>query len=355
MLQIIDKGRNMNQSTKLIHNDGELLPSNTIGINLGSINTEIIIPGKGIVLSEPSVVVEHDGDVYVGDEALVMFEKYPITVQLIRPIRHGIIHSFLFTEIMLNYFIQKVNRKLDLADPTLIMAVPADITKVEVESIKVGAQSAGIKTIDFVYKPIIAATTSETSIGNEQIKLIIYIVEDSTECVLVKQSQVIKSKSTQLGSANMELAIINFLRKKYHLNIEKLEVERIRDSIGGSYACVQEIAVINGCDSETSLTKKVEVSIKDLYECLQDCRSRIITTVQNVLSPCISKLQPDHSATSVMLIGSGASLHELDKLISKETGLNVTVIEESSNAVTRGLEKILNGNQSTIMELKAAL
>ncbi|MCK5835444.1 MAG: rod shape-determining protein [Lentisphaeria bacterium] len=318
-----------------------------IGIDLGTANTLVYVKGRGIVIREPSVVsvqVSTNKTLAVGLEAKKMLGITPGNIKAIRPMKDGVIADFAIAESMLRYFVEKAKNKIKLVRPKVIIAVPSGITEVERRAVIDSALSAGARSVGLVYEPMAAAIGAGIPVEEPSGSMIVDIGGGTTEVAVIALGGLVDSRSTKTGGDSMDVAIINYMKKNYALMIGERTAEQIKISIGSAYPLVDEVErEVKGRDLQAGLPKTVTLTSQEVREALKDCITNIVDAVRITLEKCPPELASDLIDHGIMLAGGGALLQGLDQLISEETGLPVSVAEESLDCVAIGTGKMLEG------------
>jgi rod shape-determining protein MreB len=319
--------------------------SNDIGIDLGTANTLVNVRGRGIVLSEPSVVAviaETNKVLAVGVEAKRMLGRTPGNIRAIRPMKDGVIADFDVTEEMLRYFIQKVSGKRKLMRPRVLVAVPSGITEVETRAVKESALRAGAREVHLVEEPMAAAIGVGIQVQEPSGNMIVDIGGGTTEVAIISLAGIVEWRSIKSGGDAMDQAIVQYLKRAYSLLIGERTAEDIKIRIGSAYKLEEPITMdVKGRDLMGGLPKTVTVSSEEIREALMEPVTRIVEAVRMSLERCPPELSADLIDHGVMLAGGGALLRGLDRLISEETGLPVAVADEPLLAVAKGTGIVL--------------
>jgi len=325
--------------------------STDIGIDLGTANCLVYVRDlNGVAVNEPSVVVvkENTGDVlYVGAEAKRMLGKTPGNLQAIRPMKDGVIANFEVTEEMLRKFLQKALRKVPwykrLLHPRVLIAVPSGITEVESRAVKDSGKRAGAGLVVLVEEPMAAAVGVGLPVVDPCGSMIVDIGGGTTEVAVISLSGIVTSRSVRVGGDELDLSVMQFMRKKYNLLIGELTAERIKIELGSAYPVKDEAKMeVKGLDMNSHIPKTVGITGEEMREALQDPVRNIAEAVKIALDQCKPDLAADLVDRGIMLSGGGAMLAGLDKLLTEETGLPVFVAEEPLNAVAKGTGQMLN-------------
>lgn len=317
-----------------------------IGIDLGTCTTVVSARGKGIVLSEPSVVavnketnmVLNNGNA-VGSVAREMLGKTPGSIRAIRPLKGGVISDFEFTEAMLGYFIKKVKARgrTGLAKPRVVIAVPSGITEVERRAVIDSAERAGARRVYLVDEPMAAGIGSGLPIANPTASMIVDIGGGTTEIAIISLADIATCKSIRVGGDDMDEAIINHLKKTYSLLVGESRAEKVKIEIGSAVPLKEEMTMeIAGRDTITGLPRKIVITSEEIREALQESVAAIIEAVTATLEKAEPELAADLIENGVHVCGGGSLLREIDTAIANATGLKVIRVDEPLNAVAIG-------------------
>ncbi|MCX5711751.1 MAG: rod shape-determining protein [Candidatus Omnitrophica bacterium] len=314
--------------------------SNDIGIDLGTASTLVCVKGKGIVLCEPSVVAVERGTsrvLAVGEEAKRMLGRTPGNIMAIRPMRDGVITDFEVTEAMLRHFIRKVRNRRFQVRPRIIIAIPSGITEVEKRAVKESAERAGAREVFLIEEPVAAAIGVGLPIQEPIGNMIIDIGGGTTEIAVISLSGIVFSKSIRIGGDEMDVAVIEYLKKTYNLMVGERTAEDIKIKIGSAYPLEQEMTLeVKGRDLVAGLPKAVTITSEEIREALQEPLRAILEITKISLERTPPELSADLIEHGIVLAGGGALLRGLDKLIAEETGLPVHVADDPLTAVVAG-------------------
>ncbi|MFH0790699.1 MAG: rod shape-determining protein [Candidatus Omnitrophota bacterium] len=320
--------------------------SNDIGIDLGTASTVVYVKGKGIVLSEPSVVAVERGSSHVlavGEEAKRMLGRTPGNIVAIRPMRDGVITDFEITEAMLRYFIRAVRNRRFQVRPRIVIAIPSGITEVERRAVKESAERAGAREVFLIEEPIAAAIGVGLPIDEPLGNMIIDIGGGTTEIAVISLAGVVFSKSIRIGGDEMNEAVIEYLKKTYNLMIGERTAEDIKIKIGSAYPLEEEMTLeVRGRDLVAGLPKAVSITSEEIREALQEPLRAILEMTKISLERTPPELAADLIEHGIVMAGGGSLLRGLDKLIAEETGLPVHVADDPLKAVANGTGKVLN-------------
>jgi len=322
--------------------------SKDLAIDLGTANTLIYLEGKGIVLREPSVVaVKEEGRykkvVAIGEEAKKMLGKTPGTIKAIRPLREGVIADFEVTEAMIRYFIQKVHNRSYFVKPRIIISVPSGTTQVERRAVKESAESAGAREVYLIEEPMAAAIGAGLPVSEPVACMVVDIGGGTTEVAVISLGGIVVSHSIKVAGDKVDEAIVYYIKRKYSLLIGEATAEQVKIQIGD--VLPQEPypeMEIKGRDLITGVPKTITINSKEVQEAIKEPVDLIIQAIKQVLEATPPELAADLVDRGIMLTGGGALLKNLDKLISQETGLKVSVAEEPLLCVALGAGKALD-------------
>ena len=319
--------------------------SHDMGIDLGTANTLVFVRGQGIVLCEPSVVaINRDtGRVRaVGNEAKNMIGRTPGNIVAIRPMKDGVIADFEITEAMLRYFITKVHNRRRLVWPRVAIGIPSGITAVEKRAVTESASLAGAKKVFLIEEPMAAAIGSGLPVDEPQGCMVVDIGGGTTEVAVIALGGIVFSKSVRVAGDEMDQAIIQHLKRTYNMMVGERTAEEIKIAIGSGYPLKEEMEMqVKGRDQVLGLPKILTITSEEIREALREPVSAIVDAVRVTLERTPPELSADIVDRGVVLAGGGASLRGIDQLLSKETGLHVTVAEDPLTAVALGTGKYL--------------
>jgi rod shape-determining protein MreB and related proteins len=323
--------------------------SSDMAIDLGTANTLIYIKGKGIVLSEPSVVAYHFKDgkkrvLAVGEDAKLMLGRTPESIQAIRPLRDGVIADFDVAEEMIKYFIRKVHRRSTFARPKVIVCVPHGATPVEKRAIRQSVLSAGARRAGLIAEPIAAAIGAGMPITDPTGSMVVDIGGGTTEVAVLSLGDIVYARSVRVGGDRMDEAIINYLRRQQNLLVGDSTAERIKTQIGTARMPDDgrgQTLQIRGRDLLNGVPKEVEINQAQVAEALAEPVQAICEAVMTALEATPPDLAADIVDRGVMLTGGGALLGELDLALREQTGLAISVADETMNCVALGTGKAL--------------
>ena len=324
--------------------------SQDMAIDLGTANTLVVLKDKGVVLNEPSVVaiVNEMGKrtvLAVGDEAKTMLGRTPGNIQAIRPLRDGVIADFIVTEEMIKHFIKKVHIKNTFANPRILICVPTGSTPVERKAIQDSALAAGARRVQLIEEPIAAAIGAGLPISEATGSMIVDIGGGTTEIAVMSLGGVVFSKSLRIAGDAMDGAIINYMRKKFNLLIGESTAEKIKKEIGTAIPSTNNVFLMKGRDIRTGTPKEISLTEEDACEALMPILSQMLAAIKEALESTPPELSADLVDMGLVLTGGGALLKNIDKLISKGTGLPVTIADNPLECVAIGTGKALENEE----------
>lgn len=324
--------------------------SSDLAIDLGTANTLVYVKGKGIVLSEPSVVAVRTDNrlknrvLAVGLEAKNMLGRTPGNIVAIRPMRDGVIADFDITEAMISHFIHKVHNRKTFVHPRIIVAVPSGITQVEKRAVKESAESAGAREVYLIEEPMAAAIGAGLPITEPTCNMIVDIGGGTTEVAVISLAGIVYSRSIRVAGDKMDNAIIQYIKRKYNLLIGERTAEMIKINIGNAYPDPQNLATmeVKGRDLVSGIPKILTIDTEEVRSAIAEQVDAIVETVKIALEQTPPELSADIVDRGIVLTGGGGQLINLDKLLRDETGLPVTVTEKPLQTVAIGAGKTLD-------------
>ncbi len=326
--------------------------SNDLAIDLGTANTLVYVKGKGIELSEPSVVAVRTDNrlknrvLAVGAEAKKMLGRTPANIVAIRPMRDGVISDFEVAEAMLRHFIQQVHKKQKffstvfrpLFRPRIIVAVPSGITQVEKRAVRESAERAGAREVFLLEEPMAAAFGAGLPITEPICNMVVDIGGGTTEVAVISLAGIVYANSLRVAGDKMDASIMQYIKRKYDLLVGERTAESIKMAIGNAYPDTENIETIEvkGRDLVSGVPKILEIDSEEIRTAISEQIDAIVETVQIALEKTPAELAADIVDRGIVLTGGGALLKNFDKLLKEKTGLPITVTENPLSTVAIG-------------------
>lgn len=320
--------------------------SNDLAIDLGTANTVIYVPHKGVVFDQPSVVavIAHTTQVLAaGTRAKEMLGKTPESIVACRPMRDGVIANFELTESMLRYFIREVhdNRRM-LVSPRMVIGVPSGITQVERRAVEDSAKQAGAREVYCIMEPMAAAIGAGLKVHEPVGSMIVDIGGGTTEVAVISLKNIVFCRSIRVGGDEMDRSIVQYVKRKYNLLIGERTAEQVKIMIGTVLSTTNEESMeVKGRDLVTGVPKTIMLTSSEVHEALLETVSSIIEIVRIALENTPPELSSDLVDGGIVMSGGGSQLRGLAELISRDTGLPVRVAEDPLLCVVKGAGKVL--------------
>ncbi len=312
-----------------------------LAFDLGTTNTLVYVPKKGIVINEPTVVAIETMDntiVAIGNEAKKMLGKTPDSIIASHPLREGAIASYKVTEAMLRYFIGKALGRIRLFRPEIMLSVPSGVTSTERKAVTDAAVQAGAKSAYIIKEPIAAALGAGIPIAASEGNMIISIGGGTTEVAVIALGDIVASASVRVGGNKIDNAIQSYIRKKYGLIIGEQTAEEVKIRIGAAMPLKKELFMeVSGSNAVSGLPESVIISTNDILAGSREPLAEIIGTVKQVLQKTPPELASDVMDKGIILTGGGALMREIDKLFTKVTGVPCQLAEDPHISVVKGI------------------
>lgn len=316
-----------------------------IGIDLGTANTLVFVPGKGIVANEPSVVaisMSENTVIAVGNEAKEMLGRTPDQIMASRPLRDGAIADYRITEAMIRYFIGKVIHKYQPMRPEVLISIPAGITSTERRAVIDAAVKAGAKKAYVVKEPILAALGAKVPIHGPQGNMIIDIGGGTTEIAILSLGGIVAATSARVGGDRFDQAIVDYIKRNHSFAIGERTAEEIKTTIGSAILLAKEETMdVRGRDLTGGLPRTVKITSTEVTEALQDELREVINAIRKVLQETPPELAADIMDKGMILSGGGALLRNLDRLITKTIGVPCFIADDAQLCVVNGTSMVL--------------
>lgn len=311
-----------------------------LGIDLGTTNTLIFIPGKGVVLNEPSVIAVSSDDnkiLAVGNEAKIMVGKTPETIIAYRPMREGVIADYRVTQAMLRYFINKTIGKWNFFKPEVLISVPAGVTSTEKRAVIEAAQKAGASQAYVIKEPILAAIGAGISIHEPKGHMIVDIGGGTTDIAVISLGGIVVSKSVKVAGNKLDQAIADYIKKHFNLAIGEQTAEEIKISIGSAMKTEKEEKhTVKGRDFVLGLPKTLTVSTNEVAKAIESEVKEIVKSIKEVLHETPPELASDIIDQGIVLSGGTSLLRNIDKFITETTGVKTYLADEPLFSVAKG-------------------
>jgi len=316
-----------------------------IGIDLGTCNSLVFIPKKGVVLQEPSVVavaLEENRILAVGEEAKEMIGRTPDTIRVYRPLKDGVIADFRVTQAMLKYFIDKVSGFWKFFKPEMMIGVPAGITSTERRAVIEAALNAGAKQAYLAKEPILAAIGAGIPINSCSGNMIVDIGGGTSEVAVISLGGIVTCQSLRIAGDKLDVAISDYIKKKYNLAVGEQTAEEIKIKIGTALPEKEEKKIeIRGRDLISGLPRTIKISSNETAEAFSEILSEIIHVIKQVLRETPPELSADIIDKGMIISGGGALLKNIAERISQETGVPCFLAEDPLLCVAKGTGVVL--------------
>ncbi|MBB27913.1 MAG: rod shape-determining protein [Gemmatimonadetes bacterium] len=321
------------------------LLSNDIGIDLGTANTLVYVKGQNIVVDEPSVVALERSTrkpLAIGTEAKEMMGRQNPDIEVVRPLRDGVIADFDVTEEMLRHFIKKVQKNKLLVRPRIVICVPSGVTPVEMRAVRESAERAGAREVYLIKEPMAAAIGIGLPVEEAVGSMVIDIGGGTTEIAVIALSGIVTWRSVKTAGDELNEAIVTFLKRKHNLLVGERSAEQIKCEIGSAGALESEIQhPCRGLDMVMSIPKTIIVDSMEIRDALGEAVDTIIDAVRQTLEQTPPELAADILDRGIIMTGGGALLRGLDRRLVEETSLPVIVADDPLTCVVRGTGRVL--------------
>lgn len=311
-----------------------------LGIDLGTANTLVYVPGKGVVLNEPSVVAVSEVDnkiMAVGLEAKEMVGRTPDNIIAYRPMRDGVIADYRVTEAMLRYFINKALGKWVLSKPEVMISVPAGVTSTERRAVVEAAIKAGAKNAYVVKEPILAAIGAGIPIHEPKGRMIVDIGGGTTDVAVISLGGIVASTSVKCAGNKIDQSIADYIKKSFNLAIGDKTAERIKIEIGSAFPLEDELRImIKGRDFLSGLPRSVEITTNEIVKAIDKELRQIIKAIKDVFQETPPELASDIIDNGIIMSGGSSMLRNLPLLIEKRTGVKAILADDALYCVAKG-------------------
>lgn len=312
-----------------------------IGIDLGTANVLVFVRGRGVVINEPSVVAisAKDGKVKaVGLEARDMLGREPReTIEVVRPMRDGVIADYVVTQKMLEYFINKAVGRFSLIRPDVMICVPAGVTGVERRAVRESALNAGARRAYLISEPLAAAIGARIPVADPSGNMIIDIGGGTTEVAVISLNGIVVARSLRVGGSKFDDAISNYIKRKYNLRVGERTAEEVKIAIGSAMPMEEDqVMEVRGRDEVAGLPRTIQIRASEITDAITEPLEAIIGAVRAVLEETPPELSSDIIDKGMILTGGGAMLRQLPELLTEVTGVPCYVADDPLSAVAIG-------------------
>ena len=321
-----------------------------IGIDLGTSNTVVYVRGRGIVISEPTMVVIDSGNKRnvraVGDEAKFLMGRTSEALTVVKPLKNGSIADFDLTEMLLRYFIRKAIGVSHVVKPKVVVSVPANLPAVARKAVSEAAEIAGAKTVYLIEKPFAAAIGSGLPVYEPVGSMVVDIGGGTTDVAIVSLGGIVVAQSVQVGGAKMDEAIINYIKREFNMLIGDRTAEDVKIDLATAMPLVEGRQVrIRGRDLLSPQAMDIEFTSAQAYEALREPCRAIIAAIKWVLERTPPELAADIMRGGIHLTGGGAQLFAMDQYIATELGIPVLIAKEPEDCTVMGLGYLVENMQ----------
>ena len=318
-----------------------------IGIDLGTANVLVYVKGKGIVINQPSVVAFEKKSkrlIAIGNRAKQMMGKVPDNIEVIRPLKQGVISDFTVTERMLKAFIETAMQKKKMfSRPRICVCVPSGVTEVERRAVEDAVYNTGAKHVDIMEEPVAAAIGADIDISLPRGTMIVDIGGGPSDVAVISLGGIVESNSLKLAGDDYNEAMIKYIRRTYNLLIGEPTAEKIKIAIGSVYPREEPVTMeVKGRDLVTGFPARIIVSSEETIEAFAEVTAQILDTIHNVLEISPPELVSDIAERGIVLTGGGSLIYGMDKLVEESTGIHAFVAPTALEAVVVGAGKSVN-------------
>ena len=312
-----------------------------IGIDLGTSNTVVYIKDKGIVVNQPSVVAYEIGTnniVAVGNKAKKMIGKTPEEIEVVRPIRKGVISAATLTERMLKAYVKGAMEKRKIwGKPSICVCVPSGVTSVERRAVEDAVMRTGAKNVYIIQEPFAAAVGAGIEVDSSKGYMLVDIGAGTTDIAIVSKGSITSSKSIKIAGDDFDDAIIRYMRKRHNILLGYVSAEQLKMEIGSVYPREKDaVAVAKGKDLVRGLPVKLNVKSSEMIEAMQEIADQIVDAVKSTLETASPEFVADIAEYGIVLTGGGSKIYGIDKLIHEKTGVKTRLVSNAEFAVAVG-------------------
>ncbi len=311
-----------------------------LGIDLGTANTLVFIPGKGVVLNEPSVVAVSEIDnkiLAVGNEAKEMVGRTPESIMAYRPMRDGVIADYRVTEAMLRYFFTKALGKWNIFKPEVMISVPAGITSTERRAVVEAAMKAGAKNAYIVKEPILAAIGAGIPIYEAHGHMIVDIGGGTTDVAVISLGGIVACTSVKCAGDRIDQSIIDYIKKTFNLAIGDKTAEQIKRDVGSAVLLEDELEMtIKGRDYLSGLPRSTTVKTNEIVKAISKDLKEMVKAIKAVLQETPPELSSDIIDRGIIMTGGTSQLRNLTELVYRKTGVKAILAKDALYCVAKG-------------------
>lgn len=323
--------------------------SHDIGIDLGTANTLVWVKGKGIVIREPSVVARHKKKkniLAIGTSAKRMLGRAPQIIEVVRPLRDGVIADFDATASMLSHYIKKVHESgtviPQVPRPKVIIGIPSGVTEVERKAVADASISSGAREAILIEEPMAAAIGAGLPVTQPEGLFIVDIGGGTSEIAVISLGGVVVGRSIRIAGDEMNEAISNYVRLKYSLLLGNPTAEEIKLNIGSGSAKKEKYYVARGRDLESGLPKSIKLSSSEIREALAPIVQEIVGNIKELLEETPPELVSDIMERGIVMAGGGSLLEGIDKVVEETVKMPVWIADDPITCVVRGCGILLD-------------
>jgi len=321
--------------------------SRDMGIDLGTANTLVYVRGRGIVLSEPSVVAvdRTTGKILaVGAQAKRMLGRTPANIEAVRPLKDGVIADFEISEAMLRYFIHRVHRRRTLVHPRAVVGIPSGVTEVERRAVRDAILRAGAREAFLIEEPMAAAIGAGLPVWEAAGNMVVDIGGGTSEVAVIALNGVVAGRSVRIAGDEIDEAIITFLHHEYNMAIGVATAENVKLAIGSAYPFEGDgevVTVAAGRDLLTGLPRSLEIGAPEIREAIAEPLAGIVEAIRLTLEATPAEISSDIMDRGIIVTGGGALLRGLDLLLRQDTSMPVRLAEHPQTCVVEGAGRAL--------------
>lgn len=320
-----------------------------LGIDLGTMNT-VIAEGNQIVYQEPTmvaIVVEEQKMVEWGQAAKDMYGRVPDTIEVVRPLKHGVIAEYEITENLLKFLIKKICGPMSIFPPRVMITVPHGITSVESRAVQEAGLGAGSREVYRIPAPLAAAIGVDLPIGTPSGNMIICLGGGTAQVAVLAMNGIVTAETARTGGIKLDEAIVSYSRKRYGIIIGQPTAEQLKIRIGAAIPQDQsESMEVQGQDQVSGLPRPINLSMDDIVEALQEPLNEIVNTAKHVLEKTPPELISDIIDRGVALCGGGALLRGIDKFLTKALGIPAYLVDNPTTCTAEGASRAIGARES---------